>query len=290
MISQSRINTYINCSKKYYWKYVKNIKPSNDIRIDGLFIGQYVHKAIENYIKTNTYTNVYVLYEIIQNWEALYNELWSSEKKIYEFEDLEKLKEYCKKYMKPDYYTSIFENEIEKLKTKDNIIFGLYETADRISRQVIQEIDNGLLSDIISYQSETQITHENLQGYTDIIGINNDFQKIIIDFNTSKRDYEFKKKIQDLLYCYIIQKTTGEIPIFRYIAIKYNNKNEVIIEITQQDFEYTEKELEQIEEYIDAFQKGISNNVFLRNENSYLCSQDFCEYYNICMLQKGGAL
>lgn len=290
MISQSRINCYINCSKKYYWKYYKNIKPSNDVKIDALFVGQFIHKAIEEYLKNNIYTSSYILYSVIQNWDILYNDLWSADKKLYEFENFDNIKEYCKKYMKPGYYQIIYEDEVEPLKTKNNIIFGLFETADKIVKQVIQEINNGLFSDIVKIQTEAHITHDNLQGFTDIIGINDDFKKIIIDFKVSKREYEFKKRIQDLLYCYIIQKTTGEIPIFRYVAIKYNNKNEVTVNITQQDFEYTAKEVLQIEEYIAAFQSGIANNVFLRNENSYTCSEDYCEYYNICMIQKGGLL
>ena len=285
MISPSQISCYINCSKKYYYRYIVKEKSINETNFDGLLIGKTVHEIINYYFrhKKDNYLD-YMIWVFFRNIPK-YCFTKELDEYLYFDNNYNTYIEIMKKYLKPEYHYLIYEKQ-EFLKTKVNIYSSLLDICKSISQFVINEIKNGLLSNYINFETEKQIEYNNLHGFCDLIGITKDFQKFIIDFKISKKDYKFQKKVQDMLYSYIIWKSEKQIPIFEYIAIKYSERKLDDIVITRQIFQYNEKDFEIIEDTIENFQKGVENGVFLRNEESFLCSRDYCEYFDICQSYK----
>ncbi|NMC99816.1 MAG: PD-(D/E)XK nuclease family protein [Bacteroidales bacterium] len=290
MISQSQINCYINCSKKYQYKYILKLKPSNETTPENIIIGKLLHKIIEIFISEGVEPSDDNLIKIF------IKELPDFCFKI----DYEKVKDFLKDVFTYDYikiydfllnnlkenYLYLIENRKEELKTKTNIYLSTFNLILKFRDFILTEIKNGLLNDYVKFETEKQIVFNDLQGFCDLICYDNDFTTTIIDFKTSKRDYKFDKKIQDILYSYIIYKNTNEIPFFEYIAIKYSNKINDDFILTRQKISYNENDFEIIEDFLDNFKRGVEANVFLRNESSFLCSKDFCEYYNECQKYK----
>lgn len=54
-ISFSRLNTYLECPRRYYYKYIKNIKESRFGNKDALEFGNIVHSALCEYFKKSPY-------------------------------------------------------------------------------------------------------------------------------------------------------------------------------------------------------------------------------------------
>jgi len=279
LISQSKINLYLSCSKKYFYKYIERREPSNATNIKNLFLGLFVHKAIEQFIRNKKIIFVDILYDTLKEKDLFLTEI----------EDLReypaKFFEFIKKNMKNEYYTQIFEQKIEELKTKTNIYPSTFDIAKTISEEVIKYCQN-LFKNFVKIETEKRLEFGNILGYLDILAITDDFQQIILDFKTTKKEPTIQKKIQDILYSWLVYKLTNEIPKFKYIYIKYTEKEPITCEIKEFDLEYKEKDFEIIEDLLENFKKGVENNVFLRNEGSFLCNSEYCEFYNYCLSYK----
>ncbi len=290
MISQSQINCYINCSKKYQYKYILKLEPSNETFPENLIIGKLLHKIIEIFISEGVEPSDEHLFKIfieeIPNYcfKIDYEKIKNFLKDVFTY-DQKKIFNFLFNTLK-EKYLYLIENRDEKLKTKTNTYLSIFNVILKIREFILTEIKNGLLNEYVKLETEKQIVFNDLQGFCDLIGYDNDFTTTIIDFKTTKKDYNFNKKIQDILYSYIIFKNTNEIPLFEYIAIKYSNKINDDFSLTRQKISYNENDFEIIEDYLNNFKKGIEAEVFLRNENSFLCSKDYCEYYNECQKYK----
>ncbi|WP_086247257.1 PD-(D/E)XK nuclease family protein [Campylobacter vicugnae] len=90
-ISFSRLNTYLECPRRYYYKYIKNIKESRFGNKDALEFGNIVHSALCEYFKKSPYNfdkneflNLYNNYE--NTTPTLKNELFKIKLDAFESE------------------------------------------------------------------------------------------------------------------------------------------------------------------------------------------------------------
>ena len=128
----------------------------------------------------------------------------------------------------------------------------------------------------------------NILGYLDLRGEHLDTQEIVIrDWKVTKRKKNIKQiqSDQDLIYTWVIWKQTGKIPVFEYFYFIVSEKTG---NIQHQKFiiNHTQENLQEFEKYIYDTIRGINQTVFYRNESSWLCSSNYCEYYNNCQSYK----
>lgn len=277
MISQTQINTYINCSKKYYWKYIKQEPPSNKIKLDGLIIGKVLHQIIEYYI---TYkSNPYEVFKLIF-FQNIPQECFDTEKEL----NGEDIINFMIKHLLPD-YNHFINKRTEQLKIKINEYPALFDICVALWQELKLFVDD-LLKEYINIMPEIEIFYNDIHGFVDIMAVDKKMDDVIIDFKFKRQEKETKKAIQDLLYSWIIWKNKNVIPVFEYINVIYDLKGRSGVKINRIKMQASLDDMALIEEYIYNFKKGIKYQIFLRNMDSFLCSPDYCEYYNICI--KGG--
>ena len=128
--SASMINTYLDCGRKFYFNYIKNIKPIEDKDISYLVFGNLFHKSAERFVESE-----YTLVET-DCVNLAFEEFKDNEKEVItqsEKDTCVKYLEALKKYYKSDNKFLEAEKEIEGVKIfLDGFALNLYGVIDRI--------------------------------------------------------------------------------------------------------------------------------------------------------------
>jgi CRISPR/Cas system-associated exonuclease Cas4 (RecB family) len=182
--SASMINTYLDCGRKFYFNYIKNIKPIEDKDISYLVFGNLFHKSAERFVESE-----YTLVET-DCVNLAFEEFKDNEKEVItqsEKDTCVKYLEALKKYYKSDNKFLEAEKEIEGVKIfLDGFALNLYGVIDRIDTTK----DGDYI--VIDYKTSKK--------------------KKIFDNNISKLfDSSLKEKrnayaLQILFYAYLLQK------------------------------------------------------------------------------------
>lgn len=308
-LSVSQLNLYQNCGELYYRRYVDKQKAFNLTKIDGLLLGSAFHKFIEEFYKSTPVENSdkYFFDELFSN--ISHNKLEIIDKDAKEFavakfvdmriseeKDYHNLIDDLEKVFTLDNYQTILTGYIETLKTGDKERPSLYKIFQNLVSyfldnysEILQGIELSTSEEDFNFTFERYGKEFNITSRMDFTGINKDGVPVVIDWKTTKRSWneaDVMKK-QDIVYSYLYWKRKGVIPLFRYVVFVYSDKTG---EIKHQifDIQYTEKQLMEVEKMIHSIARGVNEKVFIKNESSFLCSSDYCEYYKDCQGYKDG--
>lgn len=306
-ISVSQLNLYDYCPMKYKFKYIDRQRPSNVIYPNSLLIGIAFHKYIKN-LYDNNFDNVFIdnLQPEILIMNTLINYLLNDKSISIDTEDIKilhglkispdrsKLKSISNRLMSIKSHIDFFDGKLEILKTKNiqrpstiDIFVSLCEYFLENYITFNKNLEVLTIEDKLEYTFNRYNKDFNLLAYLDFLGNDDNNNIYIIDWKTSKKKWDENDilKRQDSIYSYMIWKTQGIIPIFRYIVFSYSEKTS---KITHQIFEIKHDivSLEKTEKNIHDVIRGITNNIFPKNETSFLCSKFFCEYYTNCQNYK----
>lgn len=185
LFSASMINTYLDCGRKFYFQYIKSLKPTEEKDISHIVFGNFFHAAAKNFLESK-----YTLSPI----DCVNDAFNSIEKEEEKAVITQSEKDTCIKYLETlqQYYKS------------DNKFFEAEKTIKDVKIDL-----NGF-----SVQ---------LQGVIDRIDITPKGEYVVIDYKTSKSKKEFKNSIptlfdkgeknkrnnyvlQVLFYAYLLQK------------------------------------------------------------------------------------
>ncbi|MBO7276700.1 MAG: PD-(D/E)XK nuclease family protein [Bacteroidales bacterium] len=128
--SASMINTYLDCGRKFYFKYIKKLTPPEETDISYLVFGRLFHKSAERFVESE-----YTLVET-DCVNLAFEEFKDNEKEVItqsEKDTCVKYLEALKKYYKSDNKFLEAEKEIEEVKIfLDGFALNLYGVIDRI--------------------------------------------------------------------------------------------------------------------------------------------------------------
>lgn len=310
-VSVSQINLYRSCPEKYNKKYITNELQSNYTNIFNLLLGSAFDYYISNRLQGDkeiikNYSNNYFYWKLIDLIKD--GKLESNEKKYdlfmqnwdrlnYGIEDLkiDEINELLNGFMTYEDYEKLitgYEEELKSGKVRRPSCFELYQNIINYYHENENAILNNL--EIYGIQEKLEFTYKrygkdiNLLGYVDLRGyyINND--KIFIrDWKVSKKSKNIDniQSDQDLIYSWLVWKIFGKIPIFEYYCFIISEKKG---EVKNQIFyiKHTEESLNELESHIYNSINGINKKVFYKNESSWLCNFNYCEYFNECQKYK----
>jgi len=312
-ISVSQLNSYVNCSEKYYRQYICNEAPSNSTDVSALVLGSAVHKTIEDYymnekkisgkdffvcevvdqIKREKIAVDYsklpyeVFHEGYDKLDPFYQMYASSLTEETKFVLIDTLKI----VMNEDDFVQYFTGVDEVLKTKTAHRPAMREIYLNIVEYFIKN-ESEIMEGLQVTALESEILHTfmrygkdfTLKAFIDFMGYSTEsFNTVVIDWKTTKKAWNIADamKRQDFIYSYMIWKTKGVIPVFRYVVFPYSATTGVV---KHQIFElqYPQEALLKTEKEIHDIVRGITEGVFFKNESSFLCSDKFCEFYGDC--------
>ena len=249
-ISVSKINTYLNCPRQFDLKYIRKIPASNETKKDNIAIGLAFHKTIDYFFKIG---------EWLDTFSATLNEIGVKEEEMQEF--------YAKKE--------------KQLKNSTKILPSTYEIYRNLWSFFYDKFKDFKKEEILT-EMKIEFNFNKKYDFNGIIDYY-DFEKNqIVDWKTAKRAWNEKDviKTQDLIYSYIIYEQTKKIPIFKYFVFVYSEMGEISL----QSFEitHTKESINEAKTLLKETIKNIEKKVFFKNTNSFLCSKDYCEWYDLC--------
>jgi hypothetical protein len=278
-LSPSAVNTYVNCKMQFYYKYILNIKPIEEVEkeIGYDVIGSTVHNALEIFYKPLLNIQITSLLLKKRLAEIDFNTVISTflaneiDTKIITGKNL-LLKKVVHKLV-----TNFIKNEIESLDSK-NI--------------VIKNLEENLFIDI-------EVNHHlvKLKGFVDRIDIENGIFRII-DYKTGRKttlnlnenefnlifsDPKHSKKLQLLMYAYLYTKQHDYIEnIITGIFWLQKNEKELdslsINKSTEIDQNMILKFESLLKETILELLNPLSN--FEMTEDSKRC--EYCDFKTLC--------
>lgn len=158
--SASMINTYLDCARKFYFQYIKHLKPIEDKDISYIVFGKLFHSTVEEYLKSN--------YQLL-----------SIECASRAFNALEKAEE----------KESITQSAIETCIKYLDALRTHYKTDNKFveAEKRIENININLTNHIVK-----------LMGVIDRIDQTPQGDYVVIDYKTSKKKKEYKNNISEL--------------------------------------------------------------------------------------------
>jgi hypothetical protein len=316
-ISVSQLNTYSTCSEKYRLQYVEKAEKTNSTKMENLICGNAFHKYIKDYFHNKSDFDILGDHLIV---EYFYNELlkelcygnrfevmdefkkndlfryYYEDCKIENNYDFDKINEYLKRIILPEVYEVLISGYFEELKKGKVLRPSIFDILKNLCAY-FRENKESFIKDIVIENQEfkTDIIFDRygkefkINIILDFIGTNQQNKIIIIDWKTSKRAWSENDvlKKQDHIYSYAIRKARGVIPVFKYIVFSYSATTG---NVKHQEFEiqHDEESLKAVEKSVHDICRGINERVFYKNEDCWLCSSDFCEYYNACQKYRQG--
>lgn len=310
-ISVSQINLYKACSEKYRKKYINKEEQSNFTNIENLLIGSAFDYYITNRLQGDKevikdYANNYFYWKLVElikehkleinesNYDWFFNNWYRLNYSIDDL-DIGEVNELLNGLLSYEDYEKLISGYEEELKTGPVKRPGYFELFQNLinyyhlhENEILKNLDIEYIQEEVEYSFERYGKNINLLGFLDLRGHYSDNKNIFI------RDWKVYKKSknindiqadQDLIYSWLVWKNTGVIPIFEYCCFIFSVKTG---EIKHQLFsiQHSEITLNEFERVIYDVIRGINQKVFYKNESSWLCSSNYCEYYNECQKYK----
>lgn len=295
-ISVSQINSYLNCPYQYFLKYIDKDKPSNFIRIDNLLLGNAFHKYIQKYLKNIPIENIEdifyteLLFLIENNKIDGINEFALNEYKE------KKEKDIFEKILKKEDFDFFIKGYSEMLKTKTverpslltiykNLVTFFQEKKSEIL-QDIEIIDIECIKTVSFKKNKKRNIY--IKAVFDVFGFSKKLNKyIIIDWKTGSKKWsgENSLKRQDVIYSYLSKKIYDEIPLFFYYIFVYSTSTGEI-KLQKIKIQHNEDALQIVENDIKDIEASIKKGIFYKNDSSWICSRDYCEFFDGCQSYK----
>ena len=243
--SYSAISTYLQCSLKYFFRYIEKIE--SELTSKNLVFGSAIHSTL-NMIASKRMTNQPIPNEEIKDYYEL------------EFEN----QRCCGKNI--DFESP---QEANELKSK-----GL----EMIQAYLAQWTDKKIVGHDQAFSLEIPGMSKPVIGAYDLV-IEEKGNTTIVDWKTAARKWADDKADKDgqaTLYCHSYKEMTGKTARFRFDVITKTK-------IPQVQILPTSRNAAAINRLISVFQsveKGIRAGVFYPNDTSFLCGG--CEYADAC--------
>lgn len=259
-ISFSQAWLYLNCSLKYYFRYVQGAPPEK-ASIAPMF-GTAIHRAVERYYRDillgKNPAGLEALKVIFS--ESLQSEVASSKVPISYKKDL------------PD--------EKRAIEMGNRILDVAYPDLQPSSDTVVAGVEVPLSAQLTDVQGNP--VDMALKGFIDLVLLKGDVNPVVVDFKTAKQAKSqdaADKDLQMSVYAYLLAgndyadssyPVTCQFGVFRKLKTP---KFETVI--TVRDQTHTDRLLK----LLNAVLAGIENRVFIPN-HSWLCID--CEFANAC--------
>lgn len=243
--SYSAISTYLQCSLKYFFRYVEKIE--SELTSKNLVFGSAIHSCL-NMIASKRMANQAVPSEAI--------------KEFYEREFDNQL--CCGKNI--DFKSP---EEASELKSK-----GL----EMIETYVNQWADKKIIGHDQAFALEIPELSKPIIGAYDLV-IEEKGNTTIVDWKTAARKWPEDKADKDgqaTLYCHAFKNTTGKTAKFRFDVITKTKIPSVQIMQTSR----TDADINRLISVFQSVERGINAGVFYPNDTSFFCSA--CEYAKAC--------
>lgn len=250
--SVSAINSYINCSLQYFFKYVEGLKPSHTSIC--LPFGTAYHTA-RAFVANAKFANAHLKRQDISLEEA-----------VAIFAD--------------SFHAGIAQTE--DLKADEGETAALEETGMRMVESLFNSLDPKEI--VIETNKAFIVPVENVDtpliGELDMLTRNPDNGRLrIVDFKTAARKWPEDKAQKDLqasAYCMAFNAEYNTIPEFRFEICTKTKKPEIQI----LDTERTEQDFAKFANIVRAVDHGIKSKVFIPNSSSFFCSD--CPFKQHC--------
>jgi len=309
-ISVSQINCYLNCPQQYKKRYVDREQPDNYTNRESLILGSAVHKYIEHCIKygidnADKIKKEFFYFEIRvslkqNNLHIEDNIVLNKMLDYYNQTDIEVINydiinAFLSDILLSEDYKTLISGHDEELKTKTVHRPSYLELFLNIT-DFFKNNKDTILSGIVIEETEKEIEFNfeyekniyKIKAFFDAIGMNiSTFGKIVIDWKTAKRSWAEGDviKMQDVIYSYLANNIFDEMPEFRYVIFVFSEKTGDV-KLQTVTINHTKESIGMVEQDINEIIHGITTNNFFKNEGSWSCSENFCEYFNGCQAYK----
>lgn len=243
--SYSAISTYLQCSLKYFFRYIEKIE--SELTSKNLVFGSAIHSTL-NMLASKRMTNQSIPSEEIKNYYELEFENQRCCGKNIDFESPE---------------------EANELKNK-----GL----EMIQAYLAQWADKKIVGHDQAFSLEIPGMSKPVIGAYDLV-IEEKGNTTIVDWKTAAKKWADDKADKDgqaTLYCHAFRNTTGKTAKFRFDVITKTKIPQVQILPTSR----TDADSNRLLSVFQSVEKGIRAGVFYPNDTSFFCSG--CEFASAC--------
>lgn len=258
--SPSSINTYKQCPRKYYYRYIRRLPTSSSIH---LIRGSVVHQVLEDFY------DVELDEERTQNFRflhlrvlSLFTKHWKKEKK--QLDTLQLSEEELRHYF--DESIMMLQNWFNRFKTK-------------MRRRMENGEDFKTAFNNLTPQREEEYASEAfmIKGYIDLIH-EVDGQIMVLDYKTSKKDtITAEYRLQLAIYAMLYEEKHGKKP--HYVGIDFLKSMEKILPVDDELVQHAKFEIEQIHASTSS-----DDEIDYPQRPSPLCKwrTGKCDYYDVC--------
>jgi len=284
-LSPTAINSYLDCSLKFYFKYIAKLKKKDEVSedIDGSVIGNIFHHSAQAiYGKMIEKNNGVIESDVLNSW-------------IKNKSEIEKIVDY---YFQKDYFLTETADKAPEYNGQQliirnlliNFIKSLIQTDKKTAPITIIGLEKPVYKEI-SVESNEDLVKLKIGGIIDRVDFTNGKTRVI-DYKTGSKSKE-KLNIEELFlssktrlshhfqiifYSYILKQTTKHDniePNIFYLASIFAENNTPVISVTENDIEKFENLL------LDSVKDLLDNNKpFQQTTVTDRCK--WCDYKKIC--------
>jgi len=262
--SPSSINTYKQCPRKYYYRYLLNLPTLPSIH---LARGKITHSVLEDFfsIEVSSLSNENFLFELNIIMHEIFKKYWK--------DHLPKLRMFDLSQVQLDFYNQ------ETMEMLD----GWF---DDFKSKIIEKSKTTTIKDAFKSlipEREVQYLNEEygVQGYIDAI-YRSDNEVILMDYKTSKKKHiSDEYYLQLAIYAFLYKLKHKQLPT--KVGIHFLKHGEELIDADESLVNYAQEEVELI--HIKTESKDMAD---YPKKPSPLCkwATGQCDYYDICFKQK----
>ena len=244
--SFSSFSTYLQCSLKWYYRYIEKVEPESTS--SNLIFGSTIHKTLDM-VADRKMLNQTVTYSEIRDCFSLE---WGNQLACAKSLDLES----------PEEATELHDKGIEMIEVYLN-----------------QWQDKKIVAHADAFSLNVEGISKPLIGEYDLLVQDSKGNISIIDWKTAARKWNEDKPHKDhqaTLYCFAHEQLTGIMPSFEFHVITKGKYPAVQILPTTR----TEDDSARLIKIFKNAEKGINAGCFVPNEASFYCSK--CEFSQHC--------
>lgn len=262
--SPSSINTYKQCPRKYFYRYVLKLPSQPSIHLTR---GKITHSVLEDFfaLEVNTLSDDNFLFELHILLQEMFKRYWKDN--LHELKNLDMTVSQLDFYKQETHkmlenWFSAFTDKLKKQSQKMNVLDAFNVLKPKTE---VRYFDEGF----------------GIQGYIDAIH-EYDSQTILLDYKTSKRNHiSDEYYLQLAIYAFLYKLKHNQLP--DKVGIHFLKHNEVFLDVDETLVSHAQDEIELI--HINTESKNMAD---YPKKPSPLCkwSTGQCDFYDICFKQR----
>lgn len=292
-LSVSQLKCFMSCSEQYHRRYVLHQEKANYTRQESLILGSAVHHYIECDILNRLNGRIpehFFLDEILEKYENDRMEPTSKEAMheayvTFKGGDKKLALSIMATAMKPEHAEILIVGPTEELKTGSvhrPSYLDIYEAIIALYIESKKTLLDGIEIEAAEKEVQYELAGLPIKAYFDLYGYK-DGRATVIDWKTYSRAKTTKEmtSLQDLIYSALVYREEGVIPLFLYNVFSFSDKTGKI-RLQRFSIEYDLPAIEEVERQITSISAMIDSGAHTKNEQSFLCTGDYCEFYADC--------